>query len=220
MIKIKIMGIDLSAKTENDTGITIIHHNKLFFKTVFSDEEILTEIINEGPVVVAIDAPLSLPKGRCCLEKECKCSIRGHFRHSDKKMRKFGGVLPLTFYGMKLLTHRGIQLKKSIKTVMGNNLKLKIIETHPRTSGKIMGLGQDKQTTFNALNNFFLVNKKADELTNHEIDSALAALTGVYYIFEKFKELGDPSEGTIIIPETEINFDRDMNTFFPSYFKL
>lgn len=213
MIKIKIIGIDLSAKTENDTGIAIIHHNKLFFKTVFSDEEILAEIIKEDPEVVAIDAPLSLPEGRCCLEKECKCSTKGHFRESDKKMRKYGRVLPLTFQGMKLLTFRGIQLKTSIKMLRGKNSKLKIIETHPRTSAKIMGLVEDKKTTVNSLNTFFVLNKKADELTGHELDSALAALTGAYYIFKKFKELGDPSEGTIIIPDPEIDFYTDMNIF-------
>ncbi len=81
--------------------MAILNKKKFYIKTFFATEDIIQEITKVSPEIIAIDAPLSLPKGRCCLEKECDCSIRGHFRDSDKKIREFGPVLPLTYLGMK-----------------------------------------------------------------------------------------------------------------------
>ncbi len=65
--------------------------------TIYTDHEIIKLITDLKPSVIVIDAPLSLPKGRCCLEKDCKCAVGGHFRQAEKDIRQYGRVLPLTF---------------------------------------------------------------------------------------------------------------------------
>jgi len=185
---IKIMGIDLAGKMENPSGICIIDGNKLILKTLYKDDDILKEIETIDPPLIAIDAPLSLPKGRCCLDRDCECAPGGHFRQAERDIRPYGRVLPLTFRGMKMLTLRGISLADELKK------EYEVIETHPRTSQKILGLENLQRD----LGRFF---KIPDHVTEHELDAALAALTGFLYIKDCFCRLGDPDEGIIIIPQ-------------------
>jgi hypothetical protein len=60
------VGIDLAGKPENPTGICFLNSGKLHLCTVFDDNEILRFIFKTKPSLIVIDAPLSLPKGRCC----------------------------------------------------------------------------------------------------------------------------------------------------------
>jgi uncharacterized protein len=131
----KIVGIDLAGKYENPSGICILNNNKMIFSTVYTDHDILELIKEQKPLLIVIDAPLSLPKGRCCLEKECECAIGGHFRKAERDIRPYGSVLPLTFTGMKMLTMRGIKLASELRK------EYEVIETihiHVRRSSNLM----------------------------------------------------------------------------------
>ncbi len=194
-----IIGIDLAGKEENPTGVCILNNLKLEFKTIYTDEDILKEVNRVNPSVITIDAPLSLPKGRCCLEKNCQCSVGGHFRQAERDIRPYGRVLPLTFRGMNMLTLRGIKLSM----ILGKDFT--IIETHPRTSQNMLGF-KDLQCD---LNRIF---KLPINVTEHELDALLAALTGFLYVNECYLELGDSSEGTIIIPKNKecLKFIQDL----------
>ena len=99
----KILGIDLAGKAENPSGVCILDEKQLMTCTLFSDSEIISMVNKTKPSVILIDAPLSLPRGRCCLEKNCECADGGHFRQAERDIRKYGSVLPLTFRGMKML---------------------------------------------------------------------------------------------------------------------
>jgi len=82
----KILGIDLAGKEENPTSISIFDRYKMDLSTIYTDQDILKLIDELKPTVIVIDTPLSLPKGRCCLEKNCKCAVGGHFRQAEKKI--------------------------------------------------------------------------------------------------------------------------------------
>jgi hypothetical protein len=189
----KIMGIDLAGKEENPTGICIWYLNKvnkvkINLFTVYSDDEIL-EIVNSfQPTIIVFDAPLSLPKGRCCLEKNCECAVGGHFRQSEREIRRYGPVLPLTFKGMKMLTMRGVGLAGVLSD------KYQLMETHPRTVQKILGFRNLKKS----LEKYFQIPQNPSE---HELDGILAVLSGYFYVNDCFNELGDVNEGTIILPK-------------------
>ena len=115
----KILGIDLAGKQENPSGVAfLVDHKKINLFTRYDDKEILDLINDLKPQVIVIDAPLSLPKGRCCLEKNCKCAVGGHFRQAERDIRQYGRVLPLTFMGMKMLTMRGIKSQQNLKKNM------------------------------------------------------------------------------------------------------
>lgn len=184
----KIVGIDLAGKMENPSGICIIDGHELILKTLYKDEDILKEIKTIDPSLIAIDAPLSLPKNRCCLEKNCECAVGGHFRQAERDIRPYGQVLPLTFMGMKMLTLRGIALAKELRS------EYQVIETHPRTSQEMLGFKDLRRD----LSRFF---KLTGDTTDHELDAAVAAVTGLLYLKDCYLELGDPEEGTIIIPK-------------------
>ena len=191
----KIIGIDLSGKPENPTGICFLDGKKIYFSTIFENNEILTYIHEKNPSLILIDAPLSLPKGRCCLSKDCSCSKKGgHFREAEVQMRKYGRTLPLTFRGMRMLTERGIQIA----------LKLKkehiVLESHPRTIQKILGISDIPSP----LRNYFELPEKVSE---HELDAALLVIAGIFYMQGEFMEFGNVDEGTIILPKENINLD-------------
>ena len=184
----KILGIDLAGKAENPSGICILDDEKLVTYTLFTDEEILSMVNETKPSVILIDAPLSLPQGRCCLEKNCECSVGGHFRQAERDIRKYGFVLPLTFRGMKMLTFRGIELGNSLKE------SYDVFETHPRTDQKVLGF-KDIKTD---LGKYFAL---PDNVSEHELDACMAAFTGALYKKNCYRKLGNPDEGIIIIPK-------------------
>lgn len=185
-----IVGIDLAGKEENPSGICVLDRKvkiKLILKSLYSDEDILKEIETCKPSLVVIDAPLSLPQGRCCLEKDCDCAVGGHFRRAEEEIRSYGRVLPLTFLGMKMLTLRGIKLADEL------GIGFEVIETHPRTVQRTLGLTAPEDV------GKFL--ELPAEASAHEVDAALAAVTGYWYLKGCFIRLGDSQEGTVIIPK-------------------
>ena len=191
----KIIGIDLSGKPENPTGICFLDRYNFYFNTLFENKEILSYIDEKKPFLILIDAPLSLPKGRCCLSRECSCSKNGgHFRAAEVEMRKYGRTLPLTFRGMRMLTERGIQIAEKLRT------KYNILESHPRTIQKILGFSN----LYEDLKNYF---ELPENISEHELDAALLTIAGIFYTKKEFMEFGDTDEGTIILPKetTDLN---------------
>jgi uncharacterized protein len=185
----KILGIDLAGKKENPSGICILEENKMDLSTIYRTVDILNLINELNPCVIVIDAPLSLPKDRCCLEKNCECAVGGHFRRADRDMRQYGRVLPLTFHGMKMLTLRGVKLASKLKK------DYEVIESHPHTSQKILEFADP----YSGLHQFFSISPYA---TEHELDAGILALTGFFYLKSCCIELGDPDEGIIVIPSS------------------
>ena len=83
--------------------------------------------------MIAIDAPLSLPKGLCCLEDICSCQpiseVKG--RNCERELAKLG--IPCYFTTkksiIKAMVYRGIRLKTELEA-MG----YKVIEVYPYAS--------------------------------------------------------------------------------------
>ena len=84
------VGLDLAAIERRPTGFCILMGKRIQTKILYTDTEILDEIVNSNPVMVAIDAPLTLPKGRCCLKDDCTCRGNGHLRECDRAVRRLG----------------------------------------------------------------------------------------------------------------------------------
>ena len=188
-MNIKIMGIDLSGKPENPTGACFLDKRNIQFSTLFENNEILSYIQEKKPSLIVIDAPLSLPKGRCCLSKDCSCSKEGgHFREAEVEMRKYGRTLPLTFRGMKMLTERGIQITDELRD------EYTVLESHPRTVQKILGFSN----LYEDLRRYF---ELPENISEHELDAALLVTAGAFYARGEFMEFGDADEGTIILPK-------------------
>ena len=93
-----VLGIDLAGSPRRPTGVAIARNDRVRFLTAYLDEEIVNVIVKTKPLIVAIDAPLSMP-------------TRRGMREVDRMMHKLGyPVLPPTFPGMRALTARGMKL--------------------------------------------------------------------------------------------------------------
>ena len=188
MLKLKdkvIIGIDLAGKEENPTGLAIWRHINVETCLIYKNNEILDKVFTANPKIVAIDAPLELPKS-------------GIFRKADKELIKKGyRVFPPGLPAMKKLTLRAMELNRLI-TEMG----IQTIEVHPTSTRKALGMPtKDWKTIKGILKSIGLagsISKHA--LTPHEIDAITAALTGYLYMEGLTEFVGNHEEGYIIVP--------------------
>ena len=187
LTKENLIGIDLAGKPKNPTGIALWKQKRVKVQFVYTDDEILAYVKNFKPSVVAIDAPLKLPKS-------------GILRKADGEMIKMGyGVFPPTLPAMKTLTLRAIKLNELIKEAF------KTIEVHPTSTRKALGMPLKDwgkiQTILKSIGLKGDIQVRA--LTPHEIDAVTAALTAHLHIKGQTEEFGDEEEGFIIVPKRQ-----------------
>ncbi|MEM2949222.1 MAG: DUF429 domain-containing protein [Candidatus Bilamarchaeaceae archaeon] len=107
-----LMGVDLAGCERRPSGWAVLYRKKLYFGVVNSDNEIISLIKKYKIKKVLIDAPLSLPAGRASIDKKGK----QHFRECDLLLRKEGiRFFPITLGPMRMLTKRGMDLKKKLE---------------------------------------------------------------------------------------------------------
>ncbi|RJX16264.1 DUF429 domain-containing protein [Candidatus Bathyarchaeota archaeon] len=201
----KVAGVDLAGSPTRPTGFCILDmglHAKT--KLLYKDEEIVNEILAVKPTIVSIDAPLALPRGRCCLKDDCQCRKAGHLRECDKVLLKLKiKFFPLTLGPMRKLTLRGINLTKIL-----SQKGFKVIESFPNSIKIILGFPGKKEgleKLRKALIDYGIkgdINKK--NITEHELDAILSALVGKLYLEGKAVEIGDPDEALMVIPNPKI----------------
>ncbi len=195
----KIVGIDLAGNPENQTGFAIIDKGlNTKTKVLYKDEEIKKEVLKTKIRLVTIDAPLGLPKGRCCLDYDCKCSKYGFTRKAERELIKMGiRIFPCGFAGMRKLTLRGIAVKKFFK-----RKGLEVIETYPGSAQDLLGIprkGKDLKKLQKGLIRYgFSGDIKKKNITDHELDAITSALVGKLYLEGKSLALGIPEESQII----------------------
>jgi predicted nuclease with RNAse H fold len=180
----KIIGIDLAGCQTNPSGFAMLSGRAFYTQLIYSDKQIIDLCTQERPGIVSIDAPLSMP-------------ARGNLREADVSLIKRGlRVFPPTFAGMRSLTERGICLAKKLRA-----RKIRVIEIHPRTSGVVLFKTANRKLWITKLRKMGFRFEGGG--SRHEMDAALAALTGALHIRGKTEEIGDPKEGTIVIPSRQ-----------------
>ncbi len=185
MTCVKVIGVDLVGRPMNPSGFALLSDQKISMRLVYSDKEIVELCTRERPALIAIDAPLSLPR-------------RGNLRTADGELIRRGlRVFPPTFAGMRSLTERGINLATDLRTK-----NLQVIEIHPRTSGVLLFKTPDRRRWVTKLRGKGV--KLKESASEHEIDAAIAALAGALYLQKKTEEVGEAEEGTIVIPRHQL----------------
>lgn len=171
----RYVGLDLAALPKNQTGACFFDGLTYRCQTLRGDDEVLGFIKDNEPQVIAIDAPLTLPAGRCCFNDDC-CGTR-KIRECDRMMMKRGyKVFPPGYSFMKQLTLRGKDLKEKLAGY-------RVIESHPRTIMRILGPVDFGDAPHN----------------EHERDACALAYMAMLFDRGEYEELGD-AEGVVVIP--------------------
>jgi len=194
-----VIGIDLAGVEKRDSGICILNE-KLKANTYIlrRDNEIIEGMIKERPELIAIDAPLSLPFGRCCLKDNCSCRKKGHLRQCDKQLLNMKiKFFPLTLGPMRKLTMRGMKLKEKLEAK-----GLKVIEVYPGGAQDILNIPRKQKGISKLKKGLMAIGiKSISQVTSdHELDAATSALVGKMYVEGNYLALGNPEEGLMIMP--------------------
>lgn len=192
-----VVGLDLAGSPARRTGLCVLGPGLRTRTSVLSDDAaILAAVAAERPSIVAIDAPLALPRGRRSLE------IPGppHLRQCDRRLLEMGiRFFPVTLGPMRMLTARGIALAGKLR-----RQGYPVIEAYPGGAQDVLGLprkGAGERRLQRALVRFGFTGDVARRtLTHDELDAIACAYTGREHLAGRSLVLGDPDEAELILP--------------------
>jgi len=185
----RTVGLDLSGSEERPSGWALLIGLEVRASLPKADSEILALTLRAEPELVAIDAPLTLPR-------------EGAMREVDKLMHKLGlPVLPPLMPAMEKLTRRGIRMAKALRE--GG---LEVIEVHPTSTRKVLGLPAKGRK---AIQDAFLEmgfggDLEHRDLSIHELDALTAALTASLHLLG-LSEIVRAEDGEICIPRRGVH---------------
>lgn len=194
---LRSVGLDLAGSPTRTTGFCLLegpHRTRTL--ALQGDEEVLARTLEARAGVVSIDAPLSLPRGRASLD------IPGppHFRACDLELRRLGiPFFPLTLGPMRLLTARGIRLKRALE-----RQGITVLESYPGGVQDMVGLprkgGGARRLQRALLREGFRGDVERIDITHDELDAVACAWVGRLYLQGRAWLIGDREEGTIALP--------------------
>ena len=194
--KTVVVGIDLAGSPKRDTGICLMHNKKIVkYATLHEDKDIIAFVKEANPQIIGIDAPLSLPPGRKSLDDNNGV----HLWECDKELTKRKiRFFPVTLGPMRMLTLRGLYLKKRFKRLGYNS-----IEIYPGATQDIYGIPRKQHSMEGLLKGLEGLSIKGlnAEMNNDELDAVTGAFTAYLYLKGKAEILGSLKAGAIIIPK-------------------
>ena len=205
------VGLDLTSSPGKPTACAAVDDRLalILLTRLRPDSEILNCLRPLHPEVVAIDAPLFLPLGLCCLEERCACSQRlpRPGRVAEHVLYSQGiSVYPVTKKTfIKELIYRGISLAKVLRAE-----GYEVIEVYPYAT-KVRLFGRPIPRKGTAAGRLFLGEKlpaiipglppASPALSHDDGDALLAAYTAWLYRQEMTEAIGHPEEGLVHLPK-------------------
>lgn len=161
-----------------------------------TDEEILNAATEVEPRLVAVDAPLSLPRGRASIEDR----NGPHFRACDLALRRLHiPFFPITLGPMRMLTRRGVALRDAL-----GRRGISVLETYPGGVQDLLGWprkGEGAERLRRALVRFgFRGEVQHRSISHDELDAIACAHVARLFHLGRAQLLGDPTEGQILLP--------------------
>ncbi|HDM24199.1 MAG TPA: DUF429 domain-containing protein [Candidatus Bathyarchaeota archaeon] len=188
------LGIDLAGVEHRESGYCILDENdNVLTGIIYKDCEIVELARKTTPEVIAIDAPLALPKGKTIDSKKC-------IRECDRKLTEMGiKFFPINFAGMRYLTLRGIRVRKMLEKE-----GFTVVETYPGAFYDILKIPRAKRdfyTSRKTLIEKFNLKNVPENLSVHELDAIACALAAKMYDKGTALKIGDPTEILMILPD-------------------
>ena len=199
------VGIDLAGVEHRETGVAVLVDGRLaLLTTAGTDAEVLRLAKLAGPGgTVAVNAPLTRPLGRCCLDDDCRCRVDPgtRSRHLERELARMR-VPALATALIKVLARRGGRIAAEIRAIGHEPL-----EVYPFATLKLLGLPwRGKRTQagrrriYRALRPLVpgLRHPRASE---HQLDAVVCALTARLWLEGRTRTVGLAEEGLMIIPD-------------------
>jgi predicted nuclease with RNAse H fold/uncharacterized protein YprB with RNaseH-like and TPR domain len=199
----RVIGIDLTGSAKRPSGWAIVVGTHAEANLVDTDENLLHATISAQPDLVSIDAPLGLPRGRCCASDSCGCRRVGIARECERILWKRGvRVYPCLLPSMQALTLRGIRLATRLR-----ELGIDVIESYPGAAQDIMRIPRKRASLVDlreGLMAFGLDGLFVNGASSHdELDAITSALVGYFYLTGDAEELGSREEGPLVVPKLQ-----------------
>lgn len=204
------IGIDLTSSSARPTACVGLDQQLrlAWFDFLYRDAQIIGAIERDRPHLVAIDAPIGLPKGLCCLEEGCSCQplspLKGRICERELSRRGIPSYYTTKRSIVKNMVYRAIGLKAEIAA-----RGYQVIEVYPYAA-KVVLFGRSIPPKTTAAGIAFLRERLAQlipDLTpymprfNHDLcDALLAAYTAYVCTRGEVEIIGDSEEGAIFIP--------------------
>jgi uncharacterized protein len=200
------VGIDLAGLERNPTGVAVLRAGRLErLDSVSTDEDILAvaalAVASDG--AVAVNAPLTLPLGRCCLDDDCRCrhepGVRS--RQFERDLRRLGIPILATAL-IKILARRGLRLAAALRAAGCEPL-----ETYPFATLRLLGLPTAGKRTelgrrrIQAALQELVPGLDHPQASEHELDAVACALTAQLWLSGRTRAVGLPEEGLMIVPD-------------------
>jgi predicted nuclease with RNAse H fold len=193
-----VVGLDLAAIETRPTGFCRLTGMNVETANLFSDQEIISRSKQSNPMIIAMDAPLSLPPGRKTIEDRSG----PHLRLSDRALLREGiKFFPITLGPMRKLTVRGIRLRNIFE-----NMGFKAIEVYPGGAQDVLGIPRKQKGLLNLRTGLekLEISGLKDTMNDHELDAVTCAYVGKLYLERKAVAYG-PFKDAIIMPARKKN---------------
>jgi predicted nuclease with RNAse H fold len=188
-----------------ETGIAIVREGRLDLLTAArADEEILAFVTEAGPrATVAINAPLGLPRGRCCLADDCGCRYDPGTRSRQIERELLRMRIPtLATALIKVLARRGIALAAALRAVGWEPL-----EVYPYATLRLLGLPTAGKRTLLGRRRIqqalqpLVRGLDHPDASEHQLDAVVCAYTAHLWRRGLTRTVGAPDEGLMTIPD-------------------
>jgi predicted nuclease with RNAse H fold len=203
-------GVDLTAgKRVSDVAGLDLAGRRVAFATALTDDELARVLAELGAEVVAIDSPMGLPAGLCCLEESCACTPPNGAvgRSAERALIKRG--IPCFWTTkrtiIKSMIHRAIALKARLESE-----GYTVLEVFPYAVKRIL-LGRKLPRKSQPAGIAHLVAGAHALLPeccwpdawapgHDQLDALYCAITARLFALGQTEALGDPAEVPIIVP--------------------
>ena len=155
--------------------------------------------------VAAVNAPLTLPLGRCCLDDDCRCRYEPgvRSRQLELQLRRMG--VPILATGLiKILARRGLRLATALRAD-----GVPAIEVYPYASLRLLGLPTAGKRTeagrrrIHAALQPLVPGLDHPRATEHELDAVVCALTAQLWLAGRARVVGLAEEGLMVVPDVQ-----------------
>jgi uncharacterized protein len=199
------VGIDLAGVEYRETGVAVLVEGRLVLLTsAATDGEILKLAALAGPGgTVAINAPLTRPRGRCCLDDDCPCRTDPgtRSRQLERELARMR-VPTLATALLKVLARRGARVAAALREIGFDPL-----EVYPFATLKLLGLPCRGKKTEAGRRKIYrslrplIPGLRHPRASEHQLDAVVCAFTADLWRRGRTRTVGLPEEGLMVIPD-------------------